>query len=69
MIVVGVILLLLAYLLPDVIPRPPRHRDILFVLGWLGIVVGLILLLFGLQWSHRGRPSLLVLTLFWDSLA
>ena len=53
MIVVGIILLLCAYLLPDVIPVPPGVEHILTVLGWLGIVVGLILLLFG---HFSGRP-------------
>jgi Family of unknown function (DUF6131) len=47
MIVVGIILLLCAYLLPDVIPVPPGIIHVLTVLGWIGIVVGLILLLFG----------------------
>jgi hypothetical protein len=47
MIVVGIILLLVAYLLPDVVPVPPGIIHVLTVLGWIGVVVGLILLLFG----------------------
>jgi hypothetical protein len=47
MIVVGIILLLVAYLLPDVIPVPPGIIHVLSVLGWIGVVVGCILLLFG----------------------
>jgi hypothetical protein len=47
MIVIGIILLLVAYLLPDVIPVPPGIIHVLTVLGWIGIVVGLVLLLFG----------------------
>lgn len=47
MIVLGIILLLLAYLLPDVVAVPPGIIHVLSVLGWIGVVVGLILLLFG----------------------
>ena len=53
MIVIGVILLLCAYLLPDVIPVPPGVEHILTVLGWIGVVVGLVLLLLG---HFRGGP-------------
>lgn len=47
MIIIGIILLLCAYLLPDVIAVPPGIIHVLTVLGWIGVVVGLILLLFG----------------------
>lgn len=53
MIVIGIILLLVAYLLPDVVAVPPGIIHVLSVLGWIGIVVGLILLLFG---RFTGRP-------------
>ena len=53
MIVIGIILLLVAYLLPDVLPVPPGVEHILTVLGWVGIVAGLILLLLG---YFRGGP-------------
>lgn len=52
MIVAGVILLLLAFLLPDVIAVPPGVIHVLSVLGWIGVVVGLVLFLFG---SIAGR--------------
>lgn len=45
MIVLGVILLLVAWLLPDVVVVPPGIVHVLTVLGWIGVVVGLILLL------------------------
>jgi hypothetical protein len=47
MLVIGIILLLVAYLLPDVVAVPPGIIHVLTVLGWIGVVVGLILLLFG----------------------
>ncbi len=47
MIVIGIIFLLVAYLLPDVVALPPGIIHVLTVLGWIGVVVGLILLLFG----------------------
>lgn len=50
--VVGIVLLLVAYLLPDIIPVPPGIEHVLYVLGWLGVLVGLILLIF---WFFRGR--------------
>lgn len=53
MIVIGIILLLLAYLLPDVVAVPPGIEHVLSVLGWVAIVVGLILLVFG---HLRGGP-------------
>lgn len=53
MIVLGVILLLVAYLLPDLIPTvPPGVLHVCDVLGWICIVVGLILLVLSLL----GRP-------------
>jgi hypothetical protein len=45
MIVLGIILLLVAWLLPDVVAVPPGIVHVLTVLGWIGVVVGLILLL------------------------
>lgn len=51
MIVLGIILLLIAYLLPDVVAVPPGIIHVLTVLGWIGIVVGVILLLL----SFTGR--------------
>lgn len=53
MIVIGVILLLVAWLLPDVVPVPAGIDHVLWVLGWIGVVVGLILLLFG----HLGNRT------------
>jgi hypothetical protein len=48
MIVAGVILLLVAWLLPDVLPNvPPGILHVCNVLGWIAVVVGLILFLFG----------------------
>jgi len=47
MIVLGIIFLLVAWLLPDVVPVPPGIIHVLTVLGWIGVVVGLILLLLG----------------------
>lgn len=47
MIVIGIILLLVAYLLPEVVAVPPGIVHVLTVLGWLGVVLGVILLLFG----------------------
>jgi hypothetical protein len=44
-IVLGVILLLVAWLLPDVVVVPPGIVHVLTVLGWIGVVVGIILLL------------------------
>lgn len=52
MIVIGIILLLVAYLLPYLIAVPPGILHVLTVLGWIGIVVGIILLLFG-QFTGR----------------
>jgi hypothetical protein len=49
MIVAGIILLLLAYLLPDVVPDvPPGILHVCSVLGWVAVVIGVILLLWGL---------------------
>lgn len=45
MIVIGIVLLLLAYLLPDIVAVPYGVVHALSVLGWLAIVVGIILLL------------------------
>jgi hypothetical protein len=53
MIVIGIILLLCAYLLPDVIAVPPGIIHVLTVLGWIGVVVGLIFLVFG-HFAGRG---------------
>jgi hypothetical protein len=48
MIILGVILLLIAYLLPDVVPTvPPGILHVCSVLGWIALVVGLILLVLG----------------------
>lgn len=47
MIVLGVILLLVAYLLPDLVAVPYGIIHVLTVLGWIGVVVGLILLVLG----------------------
>jgi Family of unknown function (DUF6131) len=47
MIVLGIILLLVAYLLPDLVPVPPGVEHVLSVLGWIAIIVGILLLLFG----------------------
>lgn len=52
MILVGVVLLLLAWLLPYVIPVPYGIDHVLMILGWIGVVVGIILLLLSLG----GRP-------------
>jgi hypothetical protein len=53
MIVAGIILLLLAYLLPDLTPDvPPGILHVCSVLGWVAILVGVILLLLSLI----GRP-------------
>lgn len=51
MIVLGIILLLIAYLLPDLVPVPYGVIHVLDVLGWIAIVVGVILLLL----SFTGR--------------
>lgn len=48
MIVAGVVLLLIAWLLPYVVPVPPGIEYVLTVLGWIGVVVGIILLLISL---------------------
>jgi hypothetical protein len=53
MIILGIILLLCAYLLPDVIAVPSGIIHVLTVLGWIGVVVGLVLLLLG----HVGGKS------------
>lgn len=53
MLVAGIILLLIAYLLPYLIPVPPGIEHVIYVLGWIGVVVGLILLLLG---HFRGGP-------------
>lgn len=53
MIVTGIVLLLLAYLLPDVVEVPPGIIHVLSVLGWVAIFIGLILLVFG---HLRGGP-------------
>jgi hypothetical protein len=55
MIVIGVILLLVAYLLPDLIPVPPGVEHVLSVLGWVAIVVGIILLVLSLLGRPVGR--------------
>ncbi len=48
MIVTGVILLLIAWLLPDVLPGvEPGILHVCHVLGVIAVVVGLILLVFG----------------------
>jgi hypothetical protein len=47
MIIIGIILLLVAWLLPEVVAVPPGIVHVLSVLGWIGVVVGLILLLVG----------------------
>lgn len=53
MIVAGIILLLIAYLLPDLVPGvPPGILHVCSVLGWIAIVVGVILLLLSLI-GHR----------------
>ena len=52
MIIIGIIMLLCAYLLPDVVAVPPGILHILTVLGWVGIVLGLVLLLFGHFTGH-----------------
>jgi hypothetical protein len=52
MIILGIILLLLAYLLPDFIPVPPNIDHALTVLGWVAIIAGLILWALG----AAGRP-------------
>lgn len=43
MLILGVICLLLAYL----VPMPPELASVLTVVGWIGVVVGLVLLLLG----------------------
>jgi hypothetical protein len=43
MLVVGIIALLLAYL----VPMPAGIASVLLVLGWIGVVVGLVLLVLG----------------------
>lgn len=54
MIVAGVILLLIAYLLPDVVPSvPPGILHVAYVLGWIALVVGVLLFLFG----HLGNRT------------
>lgn len=45
MIILGIVLLLIAWLLPYVVPVPPGIEYVLTVLGWIGVVVGIILLL------------------------
>lgn len=53
MIAAGIILLLIAYLLPDVLPNvPPGILHICSVLGWVALIIGIILLLLGLV-LHR----------------
>jgi hypothetical protein len=53
MIVAGIILLLIAYLLPDVLPDvPPGILHVCSVLGTLALVVGVILWLVG-YFGHR----------------
>jgi hypothetical protein len=53
MIVLGVILVIVAYLLPDLIPTVPYGiLHVLDVVGWILIVVGFILLVLSLL----GRP-------------
>jgi hypothetical protein len=52
MIVIGIILLLIAYLLPDLIPVPPGILHICYVLGWVAIVAGIVLWIF----YALGRP-------------
>lgn len=52
MIVLGIVLLLLAYLLPDFVPVPANIDHALSVLGWVALLVGLVLLAFSLI----GRP-------------
>lgn len=53
MIIAGIILLLIAYLLPDVVPDvPPGILHVCTVLGWIAIVIGIILLLLSLI-GHR----------------
>ena len=53
MIVAGVILLLLGYLLPLVIPVPLVLATVAIWLGWILLIIGVILWLLG---SVRGRP-------------
>jgi hypothetical protein len=54
MIVFGIILLLIAYLLPDVLPDvPPGILHVCNVLGTLAVVIGIILLLWGLLGGGR----------------
>lgn len=43
MLIVGIILLLLAYL----VPMPAELASVLLIFGWVGVVVGLILLVLG----------------------
>lgn len=52
MIVLGIVLLLLAYLLPDFVPVPPNVDHALSVLGWVALIAGLVLLFLSLI----GRP-------------
>lgn len=53
MIVAGIILLLIAYLLPDVVPDvPPGILHVAYVLGWIALVVGVLLFLFGRFSGH-----------------
>lgn len=54
MIVAGIILLLIYYLLPDIVPTvPPGILHVAWVLGWVAIVAGVLLFLFG----HFGNRS------------
>jgi Flp pilus assembly protein protease CpaA len=54
MIVAGIILLLLAYLLPDVLPDvPPGILHVCYVLGWVALIIGIILFLLGLIGGGR----------------
>lgn len=43
--IAGVILLILAYVLPDLLAVPPGIEHLLWVLGWIGVVVGVILVI------------------------
>jgi hypothetical protein len=52
MIIAGIVLLLIAWLLPYIVPVPPGIEYVVTVLGWIALVVGIILWLLSLT----GRP-------------
>jgi uncharacterized membrane protein HdeD (DUF308 family) len=47
MIIAGIVLLLIAWLLPDVLPVEPGILHVCHVLGVIAVVVGLVLFVFG----------------------